>query len=412
MTSPHIVMLLSREYGPDVRAQKEAHTLSLAGCRVSIVAWDRQCRQPVHILEDTPAVLRQCLTEIIPGAADRAASVAITHLPIPAGYRTGKQLLVKMPLFGARAWGELRRLQPTVVHAHDLDTLPLAYLYARAYGAALVYDVREYYPGMVRASVGPRLSQGLEWLDRFLTPRADAVLTVGERLADRLRGLGGHVWVVHNSQPLPDLPALDETAARVRQQIGIPDGKLLVVYVGYLNPERLVEPLLAAVPALPDVWLAIGGTGPQTALVERAAADCDRIRALGWLPLDEVPAVVRAADVVYYGLNTNDPNSHYFMPNLAFFALATGRPLLVTPVGEIADVVQREGCGVVLNSSTPVAVQQALQHLCDSRVRATLTNCACQLGQQKYHWGCAARQLLDAYGSLPDVKNCLGPFTF
>lgn len=401
-----VVMLISNGYWPDVRVQKEAHTLALAGYQVSVIAWDRECHLPVHTVEEPPALLLQRLIETIPGAAQRSPHITMTRLPIPAGYRTGKRLIYKFPWFAWRAWGELRRLRPDIVHAHDLDVLPLAYLYGRLSGAAVVYDAREYYPGMVQASVGKKLSQGLERLDRFLTPRADVILTVGDRLAARLRAMGGRVWVVHNSQPLPDLTILDPAAAAFRQKLGVPAEKLLVVYVGYLNPERLLDPLLGAVPDLPDVWLAIGGTGPHEGQVRHAAAQCSRISVLGWIPLEQVPVVVRAADVVYYGLNADDPNSYYFMPNLAFFALGAGRPLLVTPVGEIADVVRREGCGVVLESSTSAAAYSALQHLCDSRVRATLTSRAQYIGQQNYQWSYAVGQLLDAYAMLSNVKNC------
>jgi glycosyltransferase involved in cell wall biosynthesis len=80
---------------------------------------------------------------------------------------------------------------------------------------------------------------------------------------------------------------------------------------------------------------------------------------------------------------------------------------MVTPVGEIAEVVRREGCGIVLDTPTPAAAFNALQHLCDSRVRATLTNRARYIGQQNYHWSYAARKMLDAYATLPNVKNCI-----
>lgn len=335
-----------------------------------------------------------------------AGIVSITRLRIPAGYRTGRPLLFKMPVFWWRAFHELRRFRPQVVHAHDLDTLPLAYLYGRWSGARVIYDAREYYPGMVRASVGRRLAALLERLDRWLIPRVDAVLTVGERLADRLRALGGRVWIVHNSQPLPDPDQIAREGAAIRQSLGVPDGALLVVYVGYLTPDRILSPLLDAVSRLDQVWLAVGGTGPLLDQVQTAAARCHRIKPLGWIPLAQVQGVVAAGDVVYYGLDGRNANSFYFMPNLAFFALAAGRPLLVTPVGEIADVVAREGCGVVLESASPEAAEHALKQLCDSSTRATLADHAGYLGKSCYNWSHAARQMLDAYCCLGDVRIC------
>lgn len=278
MSAPRAVMLLSNGYAPDVRAEKEAHTLAAAGWRVTILAWDRTRRYPVHTREAAPPHLAAMLCTWDGRRVDAPPPVTVTRVHVPAAYRTGKRLLRALPRFWARAFHELRRIRPHIVHAHDLDTLPLAWLYGRAYGVPVIYDAREYYPGMVRASVGRTLSGALERLDRALTPRADAVLTVGERLAARLRGMGGRVWIVHNAQPLPaDRAALEAEGRAFRRRLGVPDGALLLLYVGYLNPDRLLTPILEAVSQLPRVWFAVGGTGPQAADIRRAAERCARL---------------------------------------------------------------------------------------------------------------------------------------
>ncbi len=187
-TIPHVVMLLSNGYEPDRRVQKEAHTLAAAGYRVTIIAWDRRGNLPPHEIDQ------------------RAESrVAVVRIGVPAGYGTGRDLLAKMLLFWWRALHELRRARPAVVHAHDLDTLPLAWGYGLSVGIPVVFDAHEFYPGMVRANVGKRLSLALEAMENMLVARVAGVITVGQRLADRYRAMGARVWIVHNSQPLPDL---------------------------------------------------------------------------------------------------------------------------------------------------------------------------------------------------------------
>ncbi|NDJ75898.1 MAG: glycosyltransferase family 4 protein [Chloroflexi bacterium] len=399
-------MLISRAHGPDVRVEKEAHTLALAGYQMHVIAWDREGRHPVHTIEHTPGSLSAALADWSNQPATAPTSVVVTHIQVQAGYQTGRRLLRTLPVFWWRAFQELRRFQPDIVHAHDLDTLPVGMAYGRLARCPVIYDAREYYPGMVRDNVGSWLTRGLERLDRWLTPRTDAVVTVGERLAARFRLMGGSVWVVHNSQPLPDHAKLDQRARVLREEWGIPEGALVVVYVGWLNPDRLLLPLVDAVRQIPDVWLIIGGDGPQKVDLQRAAQNCERIRLLSWVPLHEVPEVVAAGDVVYYGLNARNPNSQYFMPNLGFYALGVGRPLLVTPVGEIAAVVQRERCGLVLVDATPEAALKALRQLRNTPVRLALARQAQRLGRSRFHWGRAADTLLQLYTCLSGVKNC------
>lgn len=401
-----VTMLLSNGYGPDVRAQKEAHTLALAGFRVTVIAWDRAGRFPAHEAEPIPPRLAAALADWPGRVTANPLPVAVTRVQVPAGYRSGRRLLARIPAAWGRMIQELRRTRPDVVHAHDLDTLLPAYGYTRCAGASLVYDMREYYPGMVRATTGKVISRALDLLDRVLVPRCDAVVTVGERLAARCRAMEGKVWIVHNSQPLPSLAEIEAARRSWRQSLGAPDDALLVVYAGMLTPDRLLAPLLAAVPMLSDVWLVVAGDGPLAEDVRTAAAQCARICPVGWVPLDDIMPLVSAGDVVYYGLNARDPNSIYFMPNLGFFALAAGRPILTTPVGEIAEVVQREGCGVVVRAAVPGAVVEGLQQLTDAAYRATLAARARFIGQEQYNWIGAGTTLLDAYRSVADVKNC------
>lgn len=399
-------MLFSREYGPDVRIEKEAHTLALAGFRVTVVAWDRTGRFPLHAVHSAPSALSSALKSWPRRVPDASGDITVYHLPIAAGYRTGKKLLRRMPQFWWRAWCELRRLRPDIVHANDLDTLPVAYAYGRMAGVPVLYDAREYYPGMVRGTVGEQLSRLLDRLDGWLAPRVDGIVTVGERLADRFRRLGGRVWIVHNSHPLPDLDVLARQGDALRQRLGVPQDALVVGYVGHLTPDRLLEPLLGAVAHIPGAYAVVGGEGPLYPDVRRAAERCPRIIPLGWVALGDVPSVVSASDVVYYGLNPLDPNGMYFMPNLAFFAMGAGKPILTTPVGEIADLVAERQCGVVMAAPTEDAARASLAELLEPAHRAALGARSRAIGMETYHWGHAATELLSAYDWVRNVRNC------
>lgn len=397
----HVVMLLSNPYEPDVRAQKEAHMLALAGYRVTVIAWDRTLSHARRETEEIPARLAAALADWPGRVVETPAPIAIVRIRKRAGWRRGpRHLLPKVPAFWWKLWRATRRARPTIVHAHQLDTLPVAHLFSRVFGVPVVYDARENYPAMLANTAGPLITAALERLDRWLTPRTAAVLAVGERHAVRHRDMGGRVWIVHNSQAPPEIDAAGPEIRALRRSLDVPDGALLVVYVGNLSADRLLTPILEAVPRVDEVVLVVAGDGPRAREVERATSACPRIRWLGHVPLPQVGRIVAASDVVYYGLNAADPNSFYFMPNLAFFALATGRPLLVTPVGEIADVVRREQCGLVMEAATGAAAEQALRQLRDETFRAACAARARHLGRTEFTLQRAATQLLDAYASV------------
>lgn len=402
-----VAMILSRAYAPDVRAQKEAHTLALAGYRVTVLAWDRTATHTRHMVESIPTTIDRALAAWSPRMSYEPLPVAVMHCQVRAGYHTGRRLLRTLPRYWWFVWHELRRIQPQIVHAHDLDVLPVTWAYARWAQVPLIYDMREYYPGMVRDSVGPTMSRALDALDAALLSRVDAVITVGERLAAYCRARNPQTVVVHNSQPLvtPEDQRRDRT--RWRERLELPDGALLLVYVGQLTADRDLAPVLDAVPHVPGVWLAVAGDGPSAGRVRAAAARCNRVRPLGRIPLADVAGLVSAADVVYYGLHSTNRNSYYFMPNLAFFALAAGRPLLTTSVGEIAELVRREGWGRVLDGEgaaggTDAAIA-ALRDLRDDDYRERLAYTARELGERRYNWMHDADRLLEVVRSLAPV---------
>jgi glycosyltransferase involved in cell wall biosynthesis len=193
---------------------------------------------------------------------------------------------------------------------------------------------------------------------------------------------------------------LDAEGRAIRRAWGVPDAALLVVYVGMLNADRLFAPLIEAAAGMENVWLVIGGTGTEQGKLQAAAAHNPRMRLIGWVPPDDVFAIVSAGDVVYYGLDAHNPNSPYVMSNLTLLALAAGRPLLLTPTGEIAEVVCRSGCGVVLDQPTAESARLALQRLANPTYRVTLGHQARFICQEEYHWCKSADQLLTVYRGI------------
>jgi glycosyltransferase involved in cell wall biosynthesis len=124
------------------------------------------------------------------------------------------------------------------------------------------------------------------------------------------------------------------------------------------------------------------------------------VRYLGWVPHQKIVEYISISDAVYYGLETSDGNSNYSCPNMLFSAMACGKPLITTQVGEISDIVKKERCGIVIERAQPVLIARAVEEL-------TLPSLRLQLGKngrdavvKTYNWDIAAGNLLKLYGRL------------
>lgn len=371
-------MLVSNACAPDRRVLREARALVERSHRVRIIAWDREGR---HTARET------------------VDGVEIERVSVSSAYGTGLRRLGKWPIYASRVLALLRQKDWHAVHCHDLDTLPIGYVHARRRGIPLIFDAHESYPDLIAPQVPGWAVAVARRLERYLVRRVDALVTVGELLAEHYRPFAKRVVVVRNCQPAG--PAAFDPAV-LRSAWGLVDPDFVACYVGGFTKGRVILPMIEAVRADPAVALLLVGDGPQAQAVFEAIGDSGRIVYLGpRVPPEQVVEIMGAADVVYYGLRPDFPNNRFSSPNALYSALAAGRPLLTTDVGEISQVVRDEGCGLVLPEPVLASdINQALAELRVPEFRAAMADSARRAGETKYNWNVARAALLELYQEM------------
>lgn len=185
-----------------------------------------------------------------------------------------------------------------------------------------------------------------------LLPRADRVVAVSRKLAERALELGvspGRLDVVYNGVDRERFFPQDRAGARRR--LGLPADEKLVLFVGHLAEHKGAEDLLEAAALLDrSVGVAFAGDGP---LRDRIAAS-DRVRALGHLDRDEVAEWLAACDLLCL------PSWGEGMPNVVREAHAAGRPVVATAVGGIPEAVHAPELGRLVPPKDPSKLAEAL----------------------------------------------------
>jgi len=380
-----IAMVLDNAFRPDPRVANEARSLADAGFRVTILAWDREGELPRREVWHS---------------APSGGQVVVERLRVRSRHRLGSRQVFHLGRFWWRAFWRLLELPVDAIHCHDFIDLPVGWAAAAVKGCRLIYDAHESYADMLGENVAGWIKEAVAWLERRLIRRADAVLTVGELLAEELRRRGARrVWVVGNWKPLEEFQVPADQVASARKELGL-EGLMVVGYIGWLNEDRGISPLLEAVEGTEGVGLVIGGDGPARGAVEEAAARCSRIRYLGFVDPGRIPLYTAASDVVYYGLDSTNPNSRYSAPNKLFEALAAGRAVLCNGCGEIGRIVKQEGSGSVVGELTAEAVGSALEELREGERLAECSRRAKEAGERRYNWNRAAEELLALYRAV------------
>jgi glycosyltransferase involved in cell wall biosynthesis len=196
------------------------------------------------------------------------------------------------------------------------------------------------------------------WI-RWAAQRADALITVSNGLKQRLGELAvctARVQVLRNGVDLALFRPADRDAAR--QALGLTRPTLITV--GNLVALKRHNLMIEALAHLPAVELVIVGEGPERAAIERLARKlrvADRVRLVGRMPQDRLPAMYSAADLLLL------LSRHEGWPNVLLESMACGTPVVVSDLPGITDIVGAVEAGRVVLDVTPVGIADAISAL-------------------------------------------------
>jgi len=127
----------------------------------------------------------------------------------------------------------------------------------------------------------------------------------------------------------------------------------------YKGLHVLLDALPAVIEAIPDVRLIIAGefyddSAPYRAQIERTGLDRHVVLHDRYIPSGEVPFYFGAADVVV------QPYVSATQSGVAQIAFHFERPIILTDVGGLAEVVPHERAGLVVPPDDPDALAQAI----------------------------------------------------
>ncbi|MGO8792336.1 MAG: glycosyltransferase family 4 protein [Terriglobia bacterium] len=247
-----------------------------------------------------------------------------------------------------------------------------------------VYNIRDLYPEMavlgniVRPSWWLRL---WERLHRWALRRASRVIVLGEDTRERIIAKGidpARVVVVRDgARPVPRVATPDHPVThQVRSGFGF-----VVLHAGNLGFYGAWETVIKSAEMLDhdDAGFVFVGEGAQRAQVEAAARGNSKVKFQPFRPAEQVPYVLAAGDLHLVTIKRGLEG--VVVPSKLYSILAAGKPILaLAPEGsDVARVVMRAGCGVVVDPDDPAALAAVVQELSHDRERvAKMGNLAFQ----------------------------------
>lgn len=300
----------------------------------------------------------------------RAQGIVVHHLPKRGRFD---------PRFVWRYAQLLRRGRYDLVHAFSLTAelwTAVARLLVRD-APVQVSSVRNLYP------TDSRLFWGLK---RFNVWRSAAVISNAQLAADdtaRQIGVAVDRFDVIPNGIVPTLPISAAERAEVRRSLGLPQGRVLGLFVGRLVHQKNLPCLLRALAQLPPEqrpWLAVAGQGPllpELQQLRQAAGIGADMRFLG--ERSDARTLMKAADFLVL------PSWHEGLSNVLMEAMSAGCPVVASRVGGTPEIVEDGASGLLFDSDDADALAAHLGRITqDAALRARLSEAAAARMRSRY----------------------------
>lgn len=340
-----------------------------------------------------------------PGRPDVVAmgpGVTVEHVPAGPPHELAKdELPPHMPAFAACLAQRWAAAPPDVVHAHFWMSGMAALTATREVNVPVVQTfhalgtVKRRWQGAADTSPPERIA-----VERDLGRRAAAIVATCSDEVRELRMMG-----VPDRKIVVVPCGVDLDLFRPGGPAAPRNGCPRVLSLGRMVARKGVDTVVRALRHVPEVELVIVGGSSEDDEVERlrrlAAGHglSDRVHLLGSVGRDEVPALMRSADLLV--------TTPWYEPFgiVPLEAMACGVPVVASAVGGHLDTVA--GCGVLVPPRRPRALARALNDLlAHEELRRRLGAAGARRARARYGWPQVAARTESVYRTL--VSGRLG----
>jgi glycosyltransferase involved in cell wall biosynthesis len=231
-----------------------------------------------------------------------------------------------------------------------------------------------------------------QWIEQCVYQRCDRFIVLSEAFGQVLHQNFQISWdKIHIVPGGVDTERFQPNLSqqKAREQMGWAENRFIL-----FTPRRLVERmgidnLLVALANLksryPEVWLAIAGKGPLRKSLERQARDLGleaHVKFLGYLPDEQLPIVYQAADLTV-------------VPSVALEgfglilleSLASGTPVLCTPVGGMPEVLANFSPELVTPSTEASSITTHLEAILSRQLLLPSRTACRSYAESNFDWG-------------------------
>jgi len=370
-----VSMIVWNEFRNDARVLKEAETLQAEGYEVTVHALHTPgLIKERETLGSGVRVVRVARSPLWKWRKRKASSLARTVNTVStrvAAGPIGKISLARQVLrIVARIWTHLGLMvqmvksRPDIVHAHDVNTLPTAWLVSVLTRSPLIYDAHEISTDREGYASFRKL---VGWVEKRLMPRAAASITTTDTRAKffaRAYGISRPLVL----QNRPRYESVDRSQ-RIRNELKLQETWPIVLYQGGIQQGRGLERLVEAAEQVSNAYFVfIGGGRIESVLKERVQSLGleNRVYFIPTVSLVDLPSYTASADIGVQPIENTCLNHLSTDSNKLFEYMMAGLPIVASSLPEIRKLVSVHELGLLVEPGNISELASAICRLVDN----------------------------------------------
>jgi len=401
--SRDVLMVLANTFASDTRVRREAKALAGRGFSVKIVCWDREGRRPSKERLDECSVrnIRFGKTAVV--LKPQGISSSRVHYLIAACLF---QLVVIISVVR-----EVARAHTLVLHSHDFNTLLGSVVAKRLLRerVRLVYDCHELTPGAYQEWYGDLISGVVGRLELATVTDADSILAASEAIFRYLRRTSKVPAAVFYTCPgIDEIPEIPRAVAKAK--LGFV-GLFVVLFCGRVRQDYDIDMILNAARDLKAndrsgfKFVFVGPADTMSWVANRAMKE--GVESLfvfkGWVSYQELLLCYLASDLCFAVTRNLGLNTQTLIPIKLFESMACGVPIVARDGTAVAEIVQKCGCGIMVEEGTDFAKE--LIHITENKsILKALGESSRAAFVAQYNLGQMRERLIAVYEEMLSVK--------
>jgi len=232
--------------------------------------------------------------------------------------------------------------------------------------------------------------------------RCSRIVAITGGLKEELIGLGlpeEKIMVAPDAVDLSEFEEIKSTKRELRQKLGLPVDKNIIIYTGHLYDWKGTQGLADAAQFLTDqdYIVFVGGSDEKFDLGSFRSKNKtnQRVLILGYRPYDQIPAYLKSADVLVLPNSAHHQKSKtWTSPLKLFMYMASGTPIVAADLPSLNEILNPENA-IFYQPDDPADMANAIKKLLTNQSLATKISAKAYSDVQSHTWSKRAQKIVD-----------------